>query len=74
MGIRYFFSYTANARDGSGFVHGNATFTLDRPVYSIEDVRHVQGQIAEAFNIKDVVVSSWQRYEQAPCADVSTLK
>jgi hypothetical protein len=66
----YFFSYTAGLASGLGVAHGNYATTLDHPIRSYEDLAPVVAAIkAKNPGNGEVVIASWQRFEEEPSDD-----
>jgi|GEM_PF-2912922 len=64
--IPYFVAYEAKDVGRTMVVTGNAEIKCERPIACIDDVRGLQEMIADKWNLVEVIVVGWQRFENQP--------
>jgi len=62
--IQYYITYTANAPEG--FAHGSIQIYRTSTFYNMEQVLETQKFIEGNYNLADVVIRSWTRFERKP--------
>jgi hypothetical protein len=73
--IRYFVSFTGGTKDEQYTARGNIELTLDGPVTSMEQIREMTRHIEHVEQLKAVVITHWQRFEEEkPKLYSATLK
>lgn len=71
--IRYFISYSHIA-DKRVVLFGNVDTWVDGPIRSGEDIKALGTQIEDDNDLKNVVILSWQRFEDEPVTNADALR